>query len=70
MPAGFSSAVPGAITGIAVDVGILIEVLPRINKAFGIDPEQIDDLDEQIKQQIFICSGTVSSHIIGMVVTK
>lgn len=70
MTAGVASAVPGAVTGLAADVGILLELLPKINKAFGLDPEQIDALDEQVKQQMLVLAGSVGSQIIGRAVTK
>lgn len=70
MTAGIASAIPGAVTGIAADVGLLLELLPKINKAFGLDPEQIDALDEQAKQQILMLAGTVGSQVIGRAVTK
>lgn len=70
MTAGAASAVPYAVAGIAADVGLLLELLPKINSAFGLDPEQIDALDEQAKQQILVLAGGASSHLIGKVVTK
>lgn len=68
--AGAASAIPGAVAGIAADVTILLELLPKINRAFGLDPEQIDTLDEQVKQQILVLSGTIGSKLIGRAVTK
>jgi len=68
--AGVASAVPGAVTGIAADVGLLLEMLPKINKAFGLDPEQIDALDEQARQQVFMLAGTIGSQVIGRTITK
>ncbi|MDE0878322.1 MAG: hypothetical protein OSB00_06605 [Sphingomonas bacterium] len=70
LTAGAASAVPYAVTGIAADVGILLELLPKINRAFGLDPDQIDALDEQVKQQIFVLAGSVGSQVIGRAVTK
>lgn len=70
MTAGAASAVPGAVTGLAADVGLLLEILPKINKAFGLDPEQIDALDEQVKQQMLVLAGSVGSQLIGRAVTK
>ena len=70
LTAGAASAIPGAAPGIAADIGLLLELLPKINKAFGLDPEQIDALDEQVKQQIFMLAGNVGSQFIGRAVTK
>jgi len=42
--------VPGL--DIAVDVGLLMELLPAINRRFGLAPEQIDGLDPRLKMMI------------------
>lgn len=70
LTAGAASAVPYAAAGVAADVGLLLELLPKINKAFGLDPEQIDALDEQAKQQIVVLVAGVGSHLIGRAITK
>ena len=70
LTAGAASAIPGAAPGIAADIGLLLELLPKINKSFGLDPEQVDALDEQVKQQIFMLAGNVGSQFIGRAVTK
>jgi hypothetical protein len=68
--AGTASAIPGAVAGIAADIGLLLELLPKINRAFGLDPEQVDELDEQMKQQIYVLAGNTGSHFIGKAITK
>jgi len=70
MVAGATSAIPGAVAGVAADVGLLMEMLPRINRAFGLDPEQIDQLDEQVRQQIMVLAGNAGAHFVGRAVTK
>lgn len=70
MAAGAASAVPGAVAGVIGDAGLLLNLLPKINKAFGLDPEQIDALDEQARQQIIVLAGSVGSKFIGRTITK
>jgi hypothetical protein len=40
--------IPGADIG--ADVTLLLEMIPAINRKFGLTPEQIDQLDPQIKK--------------------
>jgi len=68
--AGASSAVPGAVVGVAADVGLLMEMLPRINREFGLSAEQIDELDEQLRQQVFVLIGNAGASMIGRAITK
>ena len=70
LAAGAASAVPYAVAGIAADVTILIELLPKISRMFGLDPEQIDELDEQMRQQVLVIIGKIGSEMIGRVITK
>ena len=70
LTAGATSAIPGAVVGIAADVGLLLELLPKINRTFGLDPEQVDELDEQVKQQIYVLAGNAGSQLIGRAITK
>lgn len=60
--------VPGADIG--VDVVILVEMLPAINKRFGLSNDQIDQLDPMIKQRILVFATSIGSEIIGKFVTK
>lgn len=42
--------IPGAAAASALaDGGMLFDLLPRINRAFGLSVEQIDELDEQTR---------------------
>ena len=71
--AGLSGAaavvpVPGADIG--TDVAILLEMIPMINRRFGLTPEQIDDLDPQTKKLILIAITSIGSEMIGKVITK
>lgn len=70
LAAGATSAVPGAVVGVAADVGLLMEMLLRINREFGLSPEQIDELDEQLRQQLFVLIGNAGAGLIGRAITK
>ena len=67
-----ASGVPflGGVLGAGADVINLTTMLPAINKQFGLDPEQIDSLNEQRKQQIAVIVERLGSLVIGKVVTK
>jgi hypothetical protein len=52
------------------DVALLLDMIPAINRKFGLTPEQIDQLDPQIKKLLFVAITAVGSDLIGRVVTK
>jgi uncharacterized protein (DUF697 family) len=60
--------VPGADVG--ADVVIMMELLPAINKKFGLSPEQIDQLDSVIKGKIAVIISSVGSELVGKYITK
>lgn len=60
--------VPGADIG--ADVMLLLEMIPMINRKFGLSPEQIDQLDPQLKKLILIAVTSVGSEMIGKLLTK
>ena len=55
---------------IAADVGLLLELLPAINRAFALTPEQINRLDPQFKSFLYGVIKTTGSRVIGQLVTK
>ncbi|MEK3789754.1 hypothetical protein [Paenibacillus sp. FSL K6-1230] len=59
--------VPGA--DVLTDVGILMELLPSINKKFKLSQEQLEGLDAETKSMIYGFITSVGSKIIGRVVT-
>jgi hypothetical protein len=67
-----ASGIPflGGIVGAGADVINLTTLLPAINKEFGLDPEQIDALNEQQKQVVAVIVERIGSLVIGKVVTK
>ena len=72
-PAGLSAGaavipIPGADIG--ADVALLLEMIPTINRKFGLTPEQIDELDPQVKKMILVAITSIGSELIGKMVTK
>ncbi len=65
-----TGAIPFAAAGATSDLINLSTLLPRINTKFGLDPEQIDELDEQMKEQVAIIAGRLGSTLIGRMVTE
>lgn len=60
--------VPGVDIG--ADVIMLMEMIPAINKKFGLSPEQIEGLDPQIKKMILVAVTSIGSELIAKQVTK
>ncbi|MCM3116306.1 hypothetical protein M3610_13455 [Neobacillus sp. MER 74] len=60
--------VPGVDVG--ADVAIMMELLPAINRKFGLSPEQIDQLDSAIKGQILVIISSLGSKLVGKFITK
>ncbi|MGL5081794.1 MAG: hypothetical protein ACRC8A_09935 [Microcoleaceae cyanobacterium] len=60
--------IPGV--DISADVTLLLEMIPTINRKFGLTPEQINDLDPQIKKIILVAITNIGSGLIGRTVTK
>lgn len=60
--------IPGLDLG--TDLSLLIEMLPAINRKFGLTPEQIDGLDPQTKQIIFVAATSLGNTLIGRWVTQ
>jgi uncharacterized protein (DUF697 family) len=60
--------VPGADIG--ADVAIMLELLPAINRKFGLSPEQIDGLDAAIKGKILVIISSLGSQLVGKLITK
>lgn len=60
--------IPGADIG--ADVAILMEMISFINRKFGLSPEQIEDLDPELKAAILLVAKKIGSYIIGKTITK
>jgi uncharacterized protein (DUF697 family) len=60
--------VPGV--DIAADVAMLLELLPSINRKFGLTPEQIDELDPQLKSLLYGIIKRAGTNLVGQLITK
>jgi uncharacterized protein (DUF697 family) len=60
--------IPGADIG--ADVALLLDLIPAINRRFGLTPEQIDRLDPQIRRITLLAISSVGSELIGKLVTR
>ncbi|MEH3037020.1 MAG: hypothetical protein PGN23_11135 [Sphingomonas adhaesiva] len=65
-----TGAIPFAAAGATSDVLNLTTLLPKINAKFGLDPDQIDGLDEQVKEQIAVIAGRIGTQLIGKLITE
>ena len=60
--------IPGADIG--ADVSLLLEMIPAINRRFGLLPEQIEHLDPQVKRLIMVAVSSIGSELIGRMITR
>ena len=60
--------IPGV--DIAGDIGMLLELIPAINRKFGLTPEQIDELDPRHKLLIYAMLKKVGSDLAGRTITR
>lgn len=65
-----AAAVPVPGVDLATDIGLLVELIPKINRKFGLTPEQIDDLSPESKQRIAVIATSIGSELIGKVVSR
>lgn len=67
---GAVAVVPIPGVDIATDVGILMNLIPRINKKFGLSAEQIEALDPQLKELTLIAITKIGTTLIGKFITR
>jgi len=67
---GGSALIPVPGIDIAVDMGMLLELIPAINKKFGLTPEQIDRLDPQHKTHVYAMIKKIGTTLVGVVVSE
>ena len=60
--------IPGV--DIAGDVGMLLQLIPSINRKFGLTPEQIDELDTRHQVLIYAMAKKVGTDLVGRAITK
>lgn len=65
-----AAAVPIPGVDLATDIGLLADLIPTINRKFGLTPEQMQNLSPELKQKIAVIATSVGSELIGKVVSK
>ncbi|MEW9900557.1 hypothetical protein ABWL39_18215 [Chitinivorax sp. PXF-14] len=65
-----AAVVPLLGIDIGADAALLLEMIPAINRKFGLTPEQIDTLDPQLKKIMLVAITSIGSEMIGKVVTR
>ncbi len=63
-------AIPLPGVDVAVDVGILLKILPQINRHFGLDKEQVSMLDDQFKIIVYNVIKEIGTRFVGKAITK
>jgi hypothetical protein len=67
---GGVALVPVVGVDIAADMGLLLELLPRINRRFGLAPEQIAQLDAQTRMLVYNMVIAVGGQLVGKVISR
>lgn len=60
--------VPGA--DVVADIGLLSDLLPKISAKFELDHEQVEKLDPNLIQQVFVVAASLGNNVIGRMVTR
>jgi len=55
---------------LGADMSLLLEMIPAINRKFGLTPEQIEQLDPQVKRVTLVAVTSIGSEMVGKVITK
>ncbi|GAB1304011.1 hypothetical protein [Bacillus altitudinis] len=67
---GVAGAIPVPGVDVSTDVAIMMELIPKINKKFGLSEEQIEVLDVESKKMVLVLATSIGSEMIGKYVTK
>jgi uncharacterized protein (DUF697 family) len=65
-----AAVVPLPGVDIGADVTIMLELLPAINRKFGLSSEQMDQLDTTVKGQVLVIITSLGSSLAGKLITK
>lgn len=65
-----ASVIPLPGFDIAADVGLLMKLLPAINRKFGLTPEQIEKLDPERKLVVYALISRGGKSLVGRMITK
>lgn len=67
---GAVAVVPIPGMDLATDVSILMNLLPKINRKFGLSAKQVEALDPQLKQMTLIAITKIGTTLIGKYITR
>ncbi|MET0542623.1 MAG: hypothetical protein ABWZ88_12790 [Variovorax sp.] len=67
---GAAVLIPLPGVDVAADIGLLSQLLPAINRKFGLTPEQIDELDPQLKSVLYGAIKQLGNSLVGRNVTR
>lgn len=65
-----TSAIPVLAVDVAADVAILLELVPAVNKRFGLSKEQIAGYDPQMRELIAANRSSGGFSMVGTEITK
>jgi uncharacterized protein (DUF697 family) len=65
-----ASVIPLPGLDIAADVGLLLQLLPAINRKFGLSPEQLERLDPERRAVVYSILKQTGTTLVGKVITK
>lgn len=65
-----AAIVPVPLFDVVFDVGVLIKLVPDINQCFGLEPEQIEQLTEATRTEVWQRRAERGSELIGIVITR
>ena len=65
-----AAVIPLPGVDIGADVAIMMELLPAINRKFGLAPDQIDGLDARTKEKLLVIITSIGSELVGKVISK
>lgn len=69
MAAG-AAVVPIPGVDIVADLSLLTTLLPDISKRFELDHDQVEKLEPQTAQKVFVMASSMGNNLIGRLVTK
>lgn len=63
-------SLPVPVLDVAVDISILLRVLPEINQRFGLSNDQVSQYDDQFKILVYNFIKTAGAKLAGKVISK
>ncbi|MFD2616442.1 DUF697 domain-containing protein [Terrilactibacillus laevilacticus] len=65
-----AAVVPLPAVDVGADMALMMNLLNKINRKFGLSPEQIGKLDASVKAQIMVIITSAGSQLAGKLITK